>query len=110
MPFEVAVFANNSALKSGHGTFVVSFAAKELFGGTTLDVCCFFGLGVGIADTATNIRINWGCSGGVFGGFEVSTDMHVFVKNEVVEVRRLTNIGRHFRSIQFLSCNNMSES
>ncbi len=110
MPFKVAVFANSSALKSCHGTFMVSFAAKELLGGRTLDVCCFIGLGVGIADAATNVGINWRCSGIVFGGFEVRADVHIFVENEIVEVGSLTNVGRHFRSIQFLGCNNTLES
>ena len=110
MPFEVAVFANSSALKSGHCAFVMSFTAKELFGGRTLDVCCFFSLGVGIADAATNVGISWSCSGGVFGGLEMRTGMHVFVENEIVEVGSLTKVGRYFRSIQFLGCKNMSES
>ncbi len=35
--------------------------------------------------------------------------MHIFVENEIVEVGSLTDVGRHFRSIQFLGFNNTLE-
>lgn len=110
MSFEVAVLANSSAQESGHCAFMMSFTAKELLGGGTLDVCCFVRFGVGIADAATNVGISWGCSGGVFGGFEMRTGMHVFVEHEIIEVGSLAKVGSYFRSIQFLGCKNTSES
>lgn len=109
MSFEVAVFANSSALESGHCAFMMSFTAKELCAGRTLDVCCFFHFGVGIADAATNVGISWGCSGGVFGGFEIRTGMQVFVEDEIVEVGSLAKVAGYFRSIQFLGCKNTLE-
>jgi hypothetical protein len=98
--FEVAVQANDFALKPSRRAFTVSFLAKKFFSSGTRCVCCLISFFVGIANTATNVRVGRSGGGGIFSVFEIRADTDVFVENEVVEMESLAHIDSNFMHIE----------